>query len=84
MVQMRELGRWVTATFRAKRADGTTVTIEEVTIKVQDPASTGTIWNAPPTSYTILRLADGSGEVDDMEDGTFWVVNTGERLTRIS
>jgi hypothetical protein len=52
-------------------------------IKVQDPTSTGTLWTAAPTSYTIHRLADGSGDVNDMEDGTFWVVNTGETLTRI-
>jgi hypothetical protein len=83
MVHMRELGRWVTDTFRAKRADGTVVTVEEVAIQVQDPTSTGTLWTAAPTSYTIHRLADGSGDVDDMEDGTFWVVNTGETLTRI-
>jgi hypothetical protein len=83
MVHMRELGRWVTDTFRAKRPDGSTVTIEQVTIKVQDPTLTGTMEPAPPTTYKILRLADGSGEVDDMEDGTFWVVNTGECLTRI-
>ena len=83
MVHMKKLGQWVTDTFRARRADGTTVSIEKVAIKVQDPTSTGTIWDAPPASYTMLRLADGSGEVNDMEDGTFWVVNTGESLTRI-
>jgi len=79
---MKKLGQWVTDTFRARRADGTTVIVEEVTIKVQDPTSTGTIWNAPPTSYTVFRLADGGGEVDDLGDGNL-VVSTGERLTRV-
>lgn len=81
MVRARKLGEQVTGTFRARRFDGTTATIEEVTIMVEDLTMTGTIWEAPPIRYEILRLV-GGGEVDDLGEGTLTVVNTGERLTR--
>jgi hypothetical protein len=72
----------VTGTFRVRQADGRTATIEEVTIMVDDPTLTGTLWNAPQQRLEILRLADGGGWVTDNEDGTLRVDNSGECLTR--
>ncbi|HWT12627.1 MAG TPA: hypothetical protein VN231_07730 [Allosphingosinicella sp.] len=81
-MRTRKIGERVTGTFRARRSDGTTVAVEEVTIMAEDPTLTGAIWKAPPLRYEVLRLAGGGGAVSEVGDDALLIDHSGERLTR--
>jgi hypothetical protein len=66
-------------TLKAKRQDGSPVSVEEYLISGTDPTSTGTIWQNT-LSYKVHRLSTGE-PVECYDDGTATVSDTGEPLT---
>lgn len=78
-VKMGNPKRSFARAIRAKRKDGSVVSIEEYRISGTDPTATGTIWSMP-MSYNVHRLASGE-PVDCYDDGTAMITNTGEMLT---
>lgn len=64
--------------FKAVRADGSTVEILEFLILGVDPTATGTIWQTR-SSFKTHRLSTGE-DVELGDEGTAFLAETGETL----
>lgn len=79
-MRVHKRGEIVLRKIAAKRKNQASVEIEEVRVSVADPTLMGGVWEAPPASYIIHRLATGE-DVSLNGDGTAMIVDSGERLT---
>lgn len=64
--------------FRARRASGLFVEVQEFLISGIDPTATGSVWQNT-LSFKTHRLASGE-EVEVYDDGTAMISGTGETL----
>lgn len=68
--------------FRARRASGFSVEVQEFLVSGIDPTATGSVWQNT-LSFKTHRLATGE-EVEVYDDGTAMISGTGETLVIIN